>query len=246
MDEELEFLGTAGLSQPMLTDPNWLASLLCDTPVSSSECWSTVPNCRLSDNEKAEEPTPVYEDFLNDDFLNDDFLNVDFVNVDFLTEPTSPTYEDISTFLGSCQHTAAADKAKRNDRRDSSIVTVAGPYALPSMSDSGTYTCTYHGCTLWFETPAKLQKHKREVHQQTIRGQMAGHDHYTELAIANLQAGPHKCKQINPLTGKPCNSIFSWPYDLTRYEDTIYNPRKHKVRCRLYTEKTFIRNDALT
>ncbi|EEA25602.1 C2H2 transcription factor (Rpn4), putative [Talaromyces marneffei ATCC 18224] len=111
-----------------------------------------------------------------------------------------------------------------------------------TSSDSGTYTCTYHGCTLRFETPAKLQKHKREAHRQTMAG-----DTNPSLALRNSQAGPHKCERINPSTGKPCNSIFSRPYDLTRHEDTIHNARKQKVRCHLCTEeKTFSRNDALT
>ena len=82
-----------------------------------------------------------------------------------------------------------------------------------TTSDSGTYTCTYHGCTLRFETPTKLQKHKREAHRQTVTGQTGGRDTNTS------QAGPHKCERINPSTGKPCNSIFSRPYDLTRHED---------------------------
>jgi len=34
-------------------------------------------------------------------------------------------------------------------------------------AEGGTYTCTYHGCTLRFETPNLLQKHKREGHRQT-------------------------------------------------------------------------------
>ncbi|KAL2006693.1 hypothetical protein VTN00DRAFT_9361 [Thermoascus crustaceus] len=115
-----------------------------------------------------------------------------------------------------------------------------------TASDSGTYTCTYHGCTLRFETPAKLQKHKREAHRSTTPGgHLAGRD--GTLAMRNSQAGPHKCERINPSTGKPCNSIFSRPYDLTRHEDTIHNARKQKVRCHLCTEeKTFSRNDALT
>lgn len=114
-----------------------------------------------------------------------------------------------------------------------------------TSSDSGTYTCTYHGCTLRFETPAKLQKHKREAHRQTMAGQTS--DTASSLALRNSQAGPHKCERINPSTGKPCNSIFSRPYDLTRHEDTIHNARKQKVRCHLCTEeKTFSRNDALT
>lgn len=113
-----------------------------------------------------------------------------------------------------------------------------------TSSDAGTYTCTYHGCTLRFETPAKLQRHKREAHRQTTPG---GHLIARDTSLRNSQAGPHKCERINPSTGKPCNSVFSRPYDLTRHEDTIHNARKQKVRCHLCTEeKTFSRNDALT
>ena len=109
-----------------------------------------------------------------------------------------------------------------------------------TTADTGTYTCTYHGCAQRFETQAKLQKHKRDGHRQGTPTS-AGSDN------KNTQAGPHKCERINPSTGKPCNSIFSRPYDLTRHEDTIHNARKQKVRCQLCVEeKTFSRNDALT
>lgn len=116
-----------------------------------------------------------------------------------------------------------------------------------TMADSGTYTCTYHGCALRFETPAKLQKHKREGHRQTTPS-VGGSSGMTSAALMrNSQAGPHRCERINPSTGKPCNTVFSRPYDLTRHEDTIHNARKQKVRCHLCTEeKTFSRNDALT
>jgi len=130
-----------------------------------------------------------------------------------------------------------------------------------TMADGGTYTCTYHGCTLRFETPAKLQKHKREGHRQSTpqvsgsgggtandgTGVSGGNGMTSAALMRNSQAGPHKCERINPSTGKPCNTIFSRPYDLTRHEDTIHNARKQKVRCHLCTEeKTFSRNDALT
>lgn len=109
-------------------------------------------------------------------------------------------------------------------------------------SDAGTYSCTYHGCPQRFDSPAKLQKHKREGHRQ--------HEASASPSVVPLktsQAGPHRCDRINPSTGKPCNSVFSRPYDLTRHEDTIHNARKLKVRCHLCTEeKTFSRNDALT
>jgi len=88
-----------------------------------------------------------------------------------------------------------------------------------------------------------LQKHKREGHRQISPSSGSAQ----ALSLRNSQAGPHKCERINPSTGKPCNSVFSRPYDLTRHEDTIHNARKQKVRCHLCTEeKTFSRNDALT
>lgn len=118
------------------------------------------------------------------------------------------------------------------------------PISRPAnvSSDAGTYSCTYHGCPQRFDSPAKLQKHKREGHRQQEAVSAA-----SAQALRNSQAGPHRCDRINPSTGKPCNSIFSRPYDLTRHEDTIHNARKQKVRCHLCTEeKTFSRNDALT
>ncbi|MCJ1330732.1 hypothetical protein MMC10_007418 [Thelotrema lepadinum] len=109
-----------------------------------------------------------------------------------------------------------------------------------TTADTGTYTCTYHGCTQRFESQSKLQKHKRDGHRQGTPSSAGGES-------KNTQAGPHKCERINPITGKPCNSIFSRPYDLTRHEDTIHNARKQKVKCQLCVEdKTFSRNDALT
>jgi 26S proteasome regulatory subunit N4 len=112
-----------------------------------------------------------------------------------------------------------------------------------SNADVGTYTCTYHGCTLRFETPAKLQKHKREGHRQSaplVSGT-------STAATTQSQAGPHICRRLNPSSGKQCNVVFSRPYDLTRHEDTIHNVRKVKVRCPLCKEeKTFSRGDALT
>ncbi|KAI0131189.1 hypothetical protein F4814DRAFT_437772 [Daldinia grandis] len=149
--------------------------------------------------------------------------------------PTTSTYSRVSS-----------TEASNSEGSDTPSQKPAGAGA-----DGGTYTCTYHGCTLRFETPALLQKHKREGHRQanalshvrsspTTTSGMSG-------SVLNSQAGPHKCERINPSTGKPCNTIFSRPYDLTRHEDTIHNARKQKVRCDLCTEeKTFSRADALT
>ena len=156
------------------------------------------------------------------------------------------------------------------DSSQNSVPELKKPVAS-SLADRGTYTCTYHGCTLRFDTPQKLQRHKREGHrsqQQHFRTSVSpggnsnssdnnmnnnnnnNHNntnngaHDTPL---NSQAGPHRCNRINPTTGKPCETVFSRPYDLTRHEDTIHNARKQKVRCALCVEeKTFSRNDALT
>jgi len=92
-----------------------------------------------------------------------------------------------------------------------------------SNADSGTYTCTYRGCTLRFETPAKLQKHKREGHRQSAP--LVGGSTTTKT---QSQDGPHICTQISPQTNKPCNAVFSRPYDLTRHEGTTHNTLKLK------------------
>ncbi|KUI58025.1 Transcriptional regulator RPN4 [Cytospora mali] len=114
-------------------------------------------------------------------------------------------------------------------------------------AEGGTYTCTYHGCTQRFETPSALQKHKREGHRQAHGLNGLRRPEGPTSNFFNTQAGPHKCERINPSTGKPCNTVFSRPYDLTRHEDTIHNARKQKVRCDVCTEeKTFSRADALT
>lgn len=118
-----------------------------------------------------------------------------------------------------------------------------------TTADGGTYTCTYHGCTRRFETPAKLQQHKREDHRNSALRD-AG---MTSTASASgpsrvqTQSGPHRCDRINPSTNKPCNTVFSRPYDLTRHEDTIHNQKRQKLKCEhCDEEKTFSRADALT
>ncbi|KAK3721892.1 hypothetical protein LTR37_002708 [Vermiconidia calcicola] len=137
-----------------------------------------------------------------------------------------------------------------------------------TRANAGAYTCTYHGCAQRFESHTSLQKHKKEYHRSHPRESTSDSptgsnasprstespapsstDGMTSAAIQarNSQAGPHKCTRINPSTNKPCNTIFSRPYDLTRHEDTIHKNRKHKVRCpTCREEKTFSRNDALT
>lgn len=132
------------------------------------------------------------------------------------------------------------------------------PVSRPAdtTASSGTYTCTTPDCHARFDAAVKLQKHRREVHRAS--SQYASTPTTPTSAAHNAQAaannvsrnnapGPHRCIDVNPQTGKPCNTVFSRSYDLTRHQDTIHNNRKQKVRCHLCTEeKTFSRSDALT
>ena len=125
-----------------------------------------------------------------------------------------------------------------------------------TRANTGTYSCTYHGCTFRFETPQKLQKHKREGHRgagvRHHRNSSTGSpvdsgDGSSITPEAMTQAGPHKCNRINPTTGRPCNTVFSRPYDLTRHEYSLHSAEKKKLRCQYCTEeKLFSRQDALT
>lgn len=184
----------------------------------------------------------------------------------FATPSIQTNYNNLGNFAGTSQYRTASVMASASDPTPefpahlTSMESSASEAGLEpgsqgserlvkpadSSADSGTYTCTYHGCTQRFESPQKLQKHKREGHRSaatTMGSSMTS----AALLERNSQAGPHKCERINPTTGKPCNTIFSRPYDLTRHEDTIHNVRKQKVRCALCVEeKTFSRNDALT
>jgi hypothetical protein len=123
------------------------------------------------------------------------------------------------------------------------------PKPTASAAESGTYSCTYHGCTQRFATPRELQKHKRDIHRSNphVTPGVGSGMSAQQIMDRNSQSGPHRCDRINPTTGKSCNTNFSRPYDLTRHEDTIHNQRKVKLRCVLCTEeKLFSRNDALT
>lgn len=131
---------------------------------------------------------------------------------------------------------------------------------VDTKAASGPYSCAAAGCSQRFDTGSKLQKHQKETHRQASpqptpttpapsTSSLASASGSTASAGANRnsQAGPHKCERLNPSTNKPCNTVFSRSYDLTRHEDTIHNNRKQKVRCTYCVEeKTFSRSDALT
>jgi len=113
-----------------------------------------------------------------------------------------------------------------------------------TKANDGAYSCTVHGCTRRFSTASKMSKHRRDVHRSITP---LSRDAATGAPAKSLLQGPSRCARINPTTGKPCNTVFSRPYDLTRHEDTIHNTARQKVRCEICTDdKTFSRQDALT
>jgi hypothetical protein len=127
---------------------------------------------------------------------------------------------------------------------DDSYEPIGSPLCRPSdtRANDAAYSCTVQGCLKRFPTPSKMSKHRREAHRPgTPMG--GGRD----APMKSLLQGPSRCTRTNPSTGKPCNVVFSRPYDLTRHEDTIHNMSRQKVRCELCSdEKTFSRQDALT
>lgn len=58
----------------------------------------------------------------------------------------------------------------------------------------------------------------------------------------------HRCQLVNPITGDPCNKMFSRPYDLVRHQDTIHAAVRKTFKCEMCPEnaKTFSRMDALS
>ncbi|KAL8673130.1 MAG: hypothetical protein Q9168_002427 [Polycauliona sp. 1 TL-2023] len=173
----------------------------------------------------------------------------------------------LTSMESSRSENAPSENMMRPDFTSSAESTQRSPSspALQRPSDtsaaSGSYSCTSPDCAARFENAARLHKHRREAHRDSPPRPTAVAPSTSSTAPAsattpsgssssanrNQQAGPHKCERINPSTGKPCMTIFSRSYDLTRHEDTIHSNRKAKVRCHLCTEeKTFSRNDALT
>ncbi|KAL8697809.1 MAG: hypothetical protein Q9224_002136 [Gallowayella concinna] len=154
------------------------------------------------------------------------------------------------TMESSKSETTQSDNLARPDFTSSAESTQRSPSSpgLQRPSDmtaaTGSYACTLPDCAARFENAAKLQKHRREAHRNspprptavapstssTTPTSATTPTASSSSASRNQQAGPHKCERINPSTGKPCMTIFSRSYDLTRHEDTIHSSRKAKVR----------------
>lgn len=171
----------------------------------------------------------------------------DSYNDDFHPETSEPHYEypihhnfDFQLqYQQYPDHTGSTQPQQAMQQQDQN-----GNLSKPTIpkGSSGPYACNVGACTQRFSSAAKLAKHKKDVHKNpSSHGMTSGH------IPRSHQPGPHKCTRINPTTGKPCNTIFSRPYDLTRHEDTIHNTNREKARCELCNDdKTFSRADALT
>lgn len=125
-----------------------------------------------------------------------------------------------------------------------SIVNIVPAKPSHPGARTGSYTCTYHGCTQRFDTPALLLRHKRAGHRKPsgVNGFPVAGDSFDN------QGGSYKCElSITPGTGRPCNTIFSRPYDLSRHEAVFHKGQSQKVRCHICPEgTTFTRADGLT
>jgi hypothetical protein len=187
-------------------------------------------------------------------------------NTDFNAEPTP----DFPAHLATMESSMSEGPGASSQGSMTAAATISRPQH--TTADTGSYTCSADGCYQRFDSAVKLLKHGRDAHpvRQSLSstgtatsspeeddgrssspavapGILGSSMTAAALAERNSQQGPHKCTRTNPSTGKPCNSIFSRPYDLTRHEDTIHNRQKQKVRCQYCREeKTFSRADALT
>ncbi|KAL8854749.1 MAG: hypothetical protein Q9221_000532 [Calogaya cf. arnoldii] len=206
-------------------------------------------------------PTTTYP------FLSHHMLRRQSSSIRSTTDQAPEFPAQLTSMESSVSENAPSENMNRPEFTSSAESTQRSPSSpgLQRPSDtsaaSGSYSCTSPDCAARFENAAKLQKHRREAHRNSPPRPIAGPPSTSSTtptsattpsassssAHRNQQAGPHKCERINPSTGKPCMTIFSRSYDLTRHEDTIHSNRKAKVRCHLCTEeKTFSRNDALT
>lgn len=92
---------------------------------------------------------------------------------------------------------------------------------IETRANTGTYTCTYYGCTERFDSPINLQKHKRDLHGNTASAD--------DLAPRSPQTAPYKCFRIHPFTGKTCNMKFSRAADLRRHENAVHEIREQQT-----------------
>ncbi|KAK9462259.1 uncharacterized protein V1516DRAFT_663967 [Lipomyces oligophaga] len=104
-----------------------------------------------------------------------------------------------------------------------------------TADESETFVCPE--CSKRFAKAQNLQIHRR-LHSSTPP---------RKKVPLSATVGPHRCTIINASTGKPCNKVFSRPYDLIRHQETIHASNRRLFRCELCGDesKTFSRQDAL-
>ncbi|KAI5310271.1 hypothetical protein KEM55_009205, partial [Ascosphaera atra] len=108
----------------------------------------------------------------------------------------------------------------------------------PCLDEGGyPYACTVYGCSLRFRHRRQMAAHRRSDHRQSTSSPSS-----KSLKLSGKQI----CLRHNLRTGKPCDTLYTRPYDFTRHERQNHNPRAAKKTCHLcHTGKTFSRKDAL-
>lgn len=90
------------------------------------------------------------------------------------------TLEDIHTGLAAYMADTAGsdDESFSTASPTTSTSSIGGSGGKPagSLANAGTYTCTYSGCPKRFDSPKKLQKHKREQHRPAAGASAAATD----------------------------------------------------------------------
>jgi len=79
-----------------------------------------------------------------------------------------------------------------------------------TFADKGKYTCTYHRCTLRFDMPAKLQRHKREDHRNSERGYLGRTTAYTDRSTVAINRRGEDYRSPLVLSGQLLGSMQSF------------------------------------
>lgn len=153
-----------------------------------------------------------------------------------LSSPVASDYDDASL-------TASPASSIASKNQSGGYSGEGGLNILPAFSrgggdsgdESGMQTCP--DCGKRIPKTQNLQMHRRTHNSTPPRKKIP----------LSAQTGPHRCGFNNPVTGKPCNKIFSRPYDLIRHQETIHASNRKTFKCDLCGDdtKTFSRQDAL-
>ncbi|KAK9450682.1 uncharacterized protein V1518DRAFT_370782 [Limtongia smithiae] len=151
-----------------------------------------------------------------------------------VSSPVASDYEDASSFAVS-PVSDASYRPPGGASFDSRFNVGSSSRIEPDISIEES-TCPE--CSVVFPSLQQLRAHRRIHHSQTPPRK--------KLPLS-AHTGPHRCTYVSPKTGKPCNKIFSRPYDLIRHQETIHSAERRTYKCDLCDDdtKTFSRPDAL-